>query len=50
MEKLQAQFETWTTNFNEMEENFTLLNKHFLVELKEKEDIIACLQKYLQLS
>jgi hypothetical protein len=50
MEKLQAQVDTWTTRFNEMEEKFTLLNEHFLAKLKEKEDIIACLQKYLQQS
>jgi hypothetical protein len=31
-----------------MEEKFTLLNEHLLVDLKEKEDIIACLQKDLQ--
>jgi hypothetical protein len=50
MEKHQAQVDTWTTHFNEMEEKFTLLNEHFLVDLKEKEDIIACLQKDLQQS
>jgi hypothetical protein len=33
-----------------MEEKFTLLNEHFLADLKEKEDIISCLQKDLQQS
>jgi hypothetical protein len=50
MEEHQAQVDTWTTHINEMEEKFTLLNEHFLVDLKEKEDIIACLQKDLQQS
>jgi hypothetical protein len=50
MEKHQAQVDTWTTHINEMEEKFTLLNEHFLADLKEKEDIIACLQKDLQQS
>jgi hypothetical protein len=31
-----------------MEDKFNLLNEQFLVDLKEKEDNIACLQKYLQ--
>jgi hypothetical protein len=50
MEDQEAQVDTWTTHINEMEEKFTLLNEHFLVDLKEKEDIIACLQKDLQQS
>jgi hypothetical protein len=33
-----------------MEEKFTLLNEHFLVGSKEKEDVIACLQKDMQQS
>ena len=50
MEDQEAQFDTWTTHNNEIEEKFTLLNEHFLVDLKEKEDIITCLQKDLQQS
>jgi hypothetical protein len=50
MEHHQAQVDTWTTCINEMEDKFTLLNEHLLVDLKEKENIIACLQKYLQQS
>jgi len=42
VEKHRDQFDSWTTKFNEMEEKFTLLNEHFVVDLKEKEDIIAC--------
>jgi hypothetical protein len=48
MEDQKAQVDTWTTCINEMEDKFTLLNEYFLVDLKEKEDIIACLHKYLQ--
>jgi hypothetical protein len=43
MEEHQAQVDTWTTRINEMEEKFTLLNEHSFADLKEKEDIIACL-------
>jgi hypothetical protein len=43
MEDQEAQVDTWTTHVTEMEEKFTLLNEHFLVDLKEKEDVIACL-------
>jgi len=50
MEEHQAQVDTWTTHINEMKEKCTLLNEHFLADLKEKEDIIACLHKYLQQS
>lgn len=50
MEKHQAQVDTWTIRINEMDEKFTLLNEHFFVDLKEKEDIIACWQKDLQQS
>jgi hypothetical protein len=35
MEKHQAQVDTWTTCINEMEEKFTLLDEHFLANLKE---------------
>jgi hypothetical protein len=50
MEDQEAQVDTWTTHINDMEEKFTLLNEQFLVDLKEKEDIIACLQKYMKQS
>jgi hypothetical protein len=50
MEEHQAQVDIWTTRINEIEEKFGLLNEHFLADLKEKEDIIACLQKDLQRS
>jgi hypothetical protein len=48
VENQEDQVDTWSTHINEMEEKFTLLNEHFLANLKEKEDIIACFQKYLQ--
>jgi hypothetical protein len=48
MEKLKDKFDSWTTHINDMEEKLTLLNEYFLVELKEKEDIIVCLQKYMK--
>jgi hypothetical protein len=47
MEKHQTQVDTWITQINEMEDKFTLLNEHFLDDLKRKEDIIAYLQKDL---
>jgi hypothetical protein len=50
VENQEDQVDTWSTHINEMEEKFTLLNEHFLANLKEKEDIIACFQKYLQQS
>jgi hypothetical protein len=43
MKDQEAQVDTWNTHINEMEEKFTLLNEHFLADLKEKEYIIACL-------
>ena len=48
MENLKDKFDSWTTHINDMEEKLTLLNEYFLVELKEKEDIIVCLQKYMK--
>jgi hypothetical protein len=48
IKKYQDQINAWTTHFNVMEENSTLLNQRLQVKLKEKEGVFTCFQKDLQ--
>lgn len=50
MKEHQSQVYSWSTHFDEMEENLTFPNEQFLSNLKENEVIITYLHKHLQQS